>query len=161
MSQSCVPNAFHSLRFGLHNDRGVHGACPFELLHAVLLGIFKYARDCLFEQLGESSATAQEVNALAQEIGSHLQRQSDRNKPRTKFAHGILKGKLMAKEYSGVMLVIAAMLQSDRGKELLTSARKKALRELGQLSDWVLLIETLLQWEAYLNLDQMEKSDIQ
>ena len=161
MSQNCVPNAFHGLRFGLHNDRGVHGACPFELLHAVLLGIFKYSRDCLFEQLGETSQTAKEVNALAQEIGKHLQKQSDRNKPRTKFSQGILKGKLMAKEYTGVMLVIAAMLQTEDGKELLTSARKKDLRQVGRLSDWVLLIETLLQWEAYLNLPRMEKSDVQ
>jgi hypothetical protein len=161
MSQSCVPNAFHGLRFGLHNDRGVHGACPFELLHAVLLGIFKYARDCLFEQLGETSATAKEVNALAQEIGRQLSKQSDRSKPRTKFAHGILKGKLMAKEYTGVMLIIAAMLQTETGKQMLTSARRKNLRQAGQLSDWVLLIETLIQWEAYLNLPQMEKYHLQ
>ena len=161
MSQSCVPNAFHDLRFGLHNDRGVHGACPFELLHAVLLGIFKYARDCLFEQVGESSATAKEVNALAQEIGRHLQKQSDRSKPRTKFAHGILKGKLMAKEYTGVMLVIAAMLQTEKGKDMLITARKKNVRHAGHLLDWVLLIETLIQWEAYLNLPQMEKHHIQ
>lgn len=161
MSQSCVPNAFHGLRFGLHNDRGVHGACPFELLHAVLLGIFKYARDCLFEQLGETSATAKEVNALAQEIGRHLSRQSDRSKPRTKFAHGILKGKLMAKEYTGVMLIIAAMLQTETGKQMLSSARRKNLRQAGQLMDWVLLIETLIQWEAYLNLPQMEKNHLQ
>jgi hypothetical protein len=161
MSQSCIPNAFHNLRFGLHNKRGVHGACPFELLHAVLLGIFKYARDCLFEQLGESSAGAKDVNALAQEIGRHLQKQSDQNKPRTKFAHGILKGKLMAKEYTGVMLVIAALLQTEKGKHFMTSGKKKNFRQTGHISDWVLLIETLLQWEAYLNLPQMEKTHLQ
>jgi hypothetical protein len=161
MSQSCIPNAFHDLRFGLHNDRGVHGACPFELLHAVLLGIFKYARDCLFQQLGESSASAKEFNALAQEIGRHLQKQSDRNKPRTKFAKGILKGKLMAKEYTGVMLVMAALLQTEEGKRMLTSATKKNFRQAGHLLDWVLLIETLIQWEAYLNLPQMDKNHLQ
>ena len=42
LSQICAENAFHGLRFGLHNNRGIHGACPWELLHAVLLGIFKY-----------------------------------------------------------------------------------------------------------------------
>lgn len=161
MSQSCIRNAFHDLRFGLHNDRGVHGACPFELLHAVLLGIFKYVRDCLFEQLGPTSQAAKEVNALAQEIGRQLQKQSDRNKPRTKFAHGILKGKLMAKEYTGVMLVIAALLQTQKGKALLMSARKKEMRKVGQLEDWVLLVETLMQWEAYLNLPQMDKTHLQ
>jgi hypothetical protein len=101
------------------------------------------------------------VNELAQEIGRHLATQSDRNKPRTKFAHGILKGKLMAKEYTGVMLIIAAMLQTKAGRDMLTSAKRKHLRQVGQLQDWVLLIETLIQWEAYLNLPQMERSHVQ
>jgi hypothetical protein len=161
LSQSCIPNAFHGLRFGLQNDRGIHGACPFELLHAVLLGIFKYVRDCLFQQLGPTSASAKEINALAQEIGRHLQKQSDRNKPRTKFAHGILKGKLMAKEYTGVMLVMASMLQSEEGKKMLMSGRKKDMRQTGRLLDWVLLIETLIQWEAYLNLPRLERIHVQ
>jgi hypothetical protein len=100
LSQIAADNAFHGLRFGLHNKRGIHGGCPWELLHAVLLGIFKYVRDCFFDQLGQTSGTANEVNALAQEVGCLLARQSDRNKPRTKFAKGILRGKLMAKEYS-------------------------------------------------------------
>jgi hypothetical protein len=160
LSQICAENAFHGLRFGLHNERGIHGACPWELLHAVLLGIFKYLRDCFFDQLGQSSATAIEINALAQEVGKLLSRQSDRNKPRTKFAKGILKGKLMAKEYSGVVLVIAAILQCKTGRDLLLSARRNGFRANGQISDWVLLVETLLQWESYLNLPQMEKKHL-
>ena len=160
MSQICAKNAFHGLRFGMHNDRGIHGACPWELLHAVLLGIFKYVRDCLFEQLGPTSATSQEVNSLAQEVGNLLARQSDRNKPRTKFAKGIAKGKLMAKEYTGVLLVIAAVLQCEKGRELLSGERRKGFRVAGQISDWVLLVETLLQWEAYLNLGQMDRKQV-
>jgi hypothetical protein len=64
LSQICIKNAFHGLRFGLHNYRGIHGATPWELLHGILLGHFKYIRDCLFLQLGETSAAATEVNAL-------------------------------------------------------------------------------------------------
>ena len=110
LSQIAMENCFHGLRFGLHNNRGIHGACPWELLHAILLGIFKYIRDCFFAQMGRTSKTAEEINALAQIIGALLARQSDRDKPRTKFGKGILKGKLMAKEYSGVLLVMAALL---------------------------------------------------
>jgi hypothetical protein len=161
MSQICARNAFHGLRFGLHNNRGIHGACPWELLHAILLGIFKYVRDCFFEQVGQTSGTAQELNSLAQEVGNLLTRQSDRNKPRTKFAKGILKGKLMAKEYTGVLLVMAAMLQCQKGRELLSGARRKGFRAAGQIPDWVMLVETLLQWEAYLNLPQMERKHVQ
>jgi hypothetical protein len=110
--------------------------------------------------VGHTSGTAQELNSLAQEVGNLLSRQSDRNKPRTKFAKGILKGKLMAKEYTGVLLVIAAMLQCEKGRELLSGARRNGFRVVGQIKDWVLLVETLLQWEAYLNLAQMERKHV-
>ncbi|NJL56627.1 hypothetical protein HC928_16785 [bacterium] len=160
MSQVCAQNAFHGLRFGLHNNRGIHGACPWELLHAVLLGIFKYCRDCFFLQLGKTSKATEEVNALAKEIGALLARQSERNKPRTKFAKGIFKGKLMAKEFSGVLLIMSAVLCSEAGAGLLQNAYKKNFRQDYQRKDWLLLVETLLQWEAYLKLDQMELKDV-
>jgi len=160
LSQICTKNAFHGLRFGLHNNRGIHGACPWELLHAILLGIFMYTRDCFFAQIGKTSATAQEINSLAVMIGSLLARQSDRKKPRTKFSKGILKGKLMAKEFTGVLLVMAAILRCDAGKSILKSARKKNFKEDWLIRDWTLLVETLLQWEAYLTLAQMEKKNV-
>jgi hypothetical protein len=46
MSQQQIKNAWHPICFGAHNDEGVHGATPLEMLHALLLGIFKYVRDC-------------------------------------------------------------------------------------------------------------------
>jgi hypothetical protein len=161
LSQIGIENAFHGLRFGLHNDRGIHGACPWELLHAILLGIFKYARDCMFAQIGATSATAGEINALAVIIGAQFARQSDRNMPRTKFAKGILKGKLMGKEFTGVLLVMAAILRCEKGQQLLRSAKKKNFRALWQIKDWILLVETLLQWEAYLVLPEMQKKHVQ
>ncbi len=39
---------YHPLRFHATNDQGIHGACPSEMLHAVLLGIFKYLRNIFF-----------------------------------------------------------------------------------------------------------------
>ena len=66
----------------------------------------------------------------------------------------------MAKEYTGVMLVMAAMLQTEEGKKMLMSAKKKNFRQVGHLLDWVLLLETLIQWEAYLNLPQLEKTHL-
>jgi len=160
LSQINIDNAFHGLRFGLQNKRGIHGSCPWELLHAILLGIFKYTRDCFFGQIGPTSAVAEEINAFSKIVGSLFARQSDRNKPRTKFAKGISKGKLMAKEYTGVMLVIAAILRSQKGQELLRKSRKKNFREDWLIRDWILLVETLLQWEAYLMSDQMDKKHV-
>ncbi|KAI2494143.1 hypothetical protein MHU86_20375 [Fragilaria crotonensis] len=40
-SQQFLINAFDSVRFGAHNNRGIFGACPGEILHLVLLGWFK------------------------------------------------------------------------------------------------------------------------
>jgi hypothetical protein len=107
LSQQMIENALYRLRFGAHNGEGPHSACPSEMLHALLLGIFKYVRDCFFTAIGESSRLAVEINALAVEYGELYQRQSDREKPKTKFSNGIQKGKLMAKEYRGVLLIMA------------------------------------------------------
>jgi hypothetical protein len=54
MSQQIIENACYKLRFGAHNDEGVHGSCPVEMLHCLHLGIFKYVCDFFFEQLGKS-----------------------------------------------------------------------------------------------------------
>ena len=158
LSQIGAQNAFHGLRFGLHNNRGIHGATPTELLHAILLGIFKYTRDCFFAQLGKTSANAVEINSVAIQIGRMMSRQSDRDRPRTKFAKGILKGKLMAKEYTGVLLLMSALLRIRKTRDILQSARKKSFREDWQRRDWTMLVETLLQWEAYLCVDEMPKA---
>jgi hypothetical protein len=40
-----LDNVWHGLQFGTHSQEGVHGSCPLEMLHALLLGIFKYVRD--------------------------------------------------------------------------------------------------------------------
>jgi hypothetical protein len=104
LSQIPIKNAFHLVWFGLHNVKGIHGATPWELLHGILLGHFKYIRDSFLDQMGETLNTAKQINALAQEFRRLLQWQLDRNKPQTKFAKGILKGKLMAKEYAGVLV---------------------------------------------------------
>ena len=41
--------------------------------------------------------------------GKYLKHQSDRDLPDTHFAKGIQKGKLMAKQYWGVLLLMAAV----------------------------------------------------
>ena len=117
-------------------------------------------RDCFFAQMGAGSAAAGKINTLAVVIGAHFARQSDRNKPRTKFGNGIMKGKLMAKEFAGVLLVMAAILRCEAGQKILWSARKKNFKQPWQIKDWILLVETLLQWEAYLTLARMEKKHV-
>jgi hypothetical protein len=160
LSQHDIHNAFHDLRFGLQNDRGIHGSCPMEMLHALLLGIFKCTRDALFIQVGKTSASAEELNSLSKLCGAFFQHQSDRDVPKTNFTNGISKGKLMAKECTGVLLVMAAILRCSLGRHVLQSARSRNLREDYQIRDWVMMVETLLEWEAFLKSDVMQKDHV-
>ena len=155
MSQQYIRNVFHEVRFGAHNERGVHGSCPMEMLHAVLLGIFKYVREMFFEQLGPTSQLAKEMNALAKELGELLTRKSDRDFPKTKFNRGIQAGKIMAKEFRGILLCIAGVLRSSLGSRLIREKGGPKWQENGCIEDWILLVETLLEWEMWLKSPQM------
>lgn len=159
LSQQYITNAFYPFRFGCHNDQGVHGSCPMEMLHQILLGIFRYVRDCLFEQIGKSSEEADKINALSQEYGELFGHQSERDMPKTKFKNGIRRGKIMGKEYTGILLCMAAVLRSKAGRDILS--KKKAFANEKFVADWIMLVETLLQWEAWLKSDRMKKNHVE
>lgn len=158
ISQQYIKNAWYKVTFHKANRSGIHGACPSEMLHALLLGIFKYLRDTFFRYMGESSKLADDINGLATKYGKILSRQSDRNFPITSFTKGIAKGKLMATHYRGVILVIAAVLRSTLGRELLLKRKKFGKKE--GLQDWTILVELLLEWEAYLCKKEMRKDHV-
>jgi len=157
MSQHLIDNACYKLRFGAHNEDGVHGSCPVEMLHCLHLGIFKYVRDCFFDQIGQSSVVVQKINGLAVKYGELFSRQSDRNMPKTKFANGIQKGKLMGKEYEGVLLLIAIILRSTYGSSLLQERKGTSFSKDEGIEDWIRLVETLLMWVEWLKSDEIPK----
>jgi len=76
-------------------------------------------RDVFFDQCGPTSVSAKRLNTLASEFGCLLSRQSDRDMPKTKFSGGICRGKLMAKEYTGIILVLLITIKSPRGQEIM------------------------------------------
>ena len=158
ISQQYIKNAWYRVRFHQANDAGIHGACPSEKLHAIQLGIFKYIREIFFQYLGKKSSLADDINGLAVVYGKSLTRQSERDIPNTNFAQGIQKGKVMARDFRGILLIMAAVLQSSMGKKLLLQ-RKKFGGEAG-LRDWSLLVELLLEWEAYLCEKTMNRKDV-
>ena len=86
-----------------------------EMLHHILLGLFKYVTVGFKEHIGLSSKHLDDINALAKQYGFLFARNSDRDLPKTTFSKGILHGKIMGKEYSGVMLIMAAIVQSNLG----------------------------------------------
>ena len=159
LSQHLIENCMHAVRFGCHNRQGIHGACPIEMLHALLLGLFKYIRDCFFQQIGASSQTAEGINAYSKQYGELLSRQSDRDMPVTRFANGIKRGKLMAQEYPGILLCMAAVLRSTGGRAMLRR-KKRHFGEENALRDWSQLVETMLQWERWLKSVSMEKQHV-
>ena len=158
ISQQSIQNAWYDVAFHEANSCGIHHACPSEKLHAIQLGIFKYIREIFFVHMGKSSLLAEDINGLATIYGKQLTRQSDRDFPNTNFAKGIQKGKLMARDFRGVLLIMAAVLRSTQGRKLLFK-RKKFGKEAG-LRDWTLLVELMLEWEAFLGLKTMRKSHV-
>ena len=54
LSQQKIQNACYKICYGMHNSMGVHGACPMEMLHQILLGVFKYTREEFFNICGEN-----------------------------------------------------------------------------------------------------------
>jgi hypothetical protein len=158
ISQHYLTNAFHDLRFSVGNGRGIHGSCPSEMLHALLLGLFSYLREIFYTFLGPSSAAATEIDALSKLYCDLFQRQSDRTLPQTSFSKGLRTGHLMAKEFRGILLVMLAILRSTKGREVM--GNKKYFEDTDTLDDWILLVEMFLQWEAYLNEKEMKKVDL-
>ena len=158
ISQTYLTNAFHEVRFSMGNDQGIHGSCPSEMLHAFLLGTFKYIRDIFFEYIGKDSEGARNINALSKVYSRFFARQSDRTMPGTAFTKGIQVGKLMGKDYRGVLVIILAMLRSSKGQAVLRKHKNFKLES--SVMDWILLVETLLTWESYLNEPQMERKHV-
>ncbi len=149
ISQTYLSNCFYNIRFSMGNDFGIHGSCPSELLHAFLLGTFKYLRDIFFEMIGKDSEGARQMNALSKVYSRYFARQSDRTIPGTSFTKGIQVGKLMGKDYRGVLVIILAMVRSTKGRAILNKYRK--FKKESDLDDWILLVELMLEWESYLN----------
>ena len=148
MSQHDIENSWYKVRFNLGNDRGIHCACPSDKTHAVDLGTLKRVREIFFTDVGENAAVAEDIAGLARVYGKFLAHQSDRSMPLTNFSNSIGEGRKMAKEYKGVILLIAAILRSTLGRKLVGT--KKKFRQDHTKDDWLLLVELLLEWEAYL-----------
>jgi hypothetical protein len=137
ISQHPLGNAWYPLNFGTHSNEGVHRACPIEMLHALLLGIFKYVCDMFFEQIGGSSQLSMGINSLTSLYGELLSHHSDHDMPRLKFSNGIQERKLMANEYPGMLLLLAITMNSSEGRKMLGGRTVGTLLEVGGLDDWM------------------------
>ena len=96
--------------------------------------------------MGKTSTLASRFDALAFTLGKLLSRQSNRDHPIMSFSKGLNEGRLMAKDFTGIMLLIAAGLRTTLGHSLLQ--RRAHFKVDTHLRDWVMLVETLLQWKS-------------
>lgn len=165
ISQHRIVNCWYSIRFGQHNNHGVHGACPLDLLHWMNINKYKYLRGMFFEQTGKDTALSKRINTLARSLGYLYKRQSDRDKARTDFsAKGVKKGKLMGHEMSGLLLILVTCFRTAKGRNmLLTESRGAQKQYFGTpelIRDWVLVLETMLQWEAWLKQPELRVYDV-
>ena len=164
ISQQCIFNAWYPVKFGLHNQLSVHGACAMEILHWFLLGKYKYSREMFVKMTGDKTILAKLFNGIAKTISIFLKRQSDRSLPRVVFSRGIQNGKLTGQEMTGLILVLLATIVSASGTNcLLTQCRgdqKKYFGKIELIQDWVLLLETQLQWEAWLSSPELSVYDV-
>jgi hypothetical protein len=160
ISQTYLINAFHKVRFSLGSSRGIHGACPTDMLHSIQLGLFKYLRDIFFRDLGATSSISKDINGLAKVFCRLLGRQSDRSVPKCSFSKGIQQGRLMGREYRGVLLIMLCILRSSAGRHIMGQSKKRKFSDDIKVDDWILLVESLLQWEAYLCQEELVLSDV-
>ena len=158
LSQHEIWNCFYRHRFGLHNNAGIHGATPMETLHWIQLNTYKYNREALFCQTGETSQLSDNLDSLTQTIGFFLERQSDRDLPRTKYTDGIRGGKMNAHEMTGVMILLTLTLRSRAGRNLLLNTawgdQKEFFPDEQSVQLWIQMLETHLMFEQWLGKEE-------
>ena len=143
-------------------DRGIFGACPGEILHLVLLGWFKYCMDAFILQMGGPKTTSAALfDDLCADIGRSLQRQSDREVPRTNFPKGFSTvANLKGHEIVGCLVVMLFAVQTSQFRSIFSSPRHSGEGKFGNdihIADWILLLESLLQWHQWLKKPTMSK----
>jgi len=191
ISHHPIKNAFHDLYFGC-NQYNIHLASPGELLHMVQKGALISVVEGFVQMWTDPNVSQDDVSAvpnhrnskkllveldrLSKIYGEHLSRQSDRNKPRTKFRNSLfIKTKVRSSpfsahppppsltnytavlfqktghEHAGVLVCLLCSMISDRGRQIF---KQRQVAE-AWLENQVYIFELLLQFEQFMKLKEI------
>jgi len=166
ISQHYLKNGFEGVRFGMHNKRGIFGACPGEMLHLISLGWFKYCLQAFSAQAGPKSQALKDYDALCAKLGYTLSRQSDRDVPRTNFSRGFSSGSnLMGHEMTGCLLVKLFALHTTCFRSIFNVGKKvprkgvddQRLCYSNHIQDWIVVVSSLLVWHQWMKQPTIPK----
>lgn len=166
ISMHYIPNnAMTSLVLGAQNNRGVHGACPPEILHVILLGHYKRLLEIFFDQVGSTTSKAyKDVTSLCIVMGRLLSRQSNRDLPRTNFTNGFSSAaNLMGHEVPGCLVVLLMVLQCEDFAKIFADPRYNNEFKFGNenhRADWITLIEAYLEMEQWLKSEELPRREV-
>ena len=148
----------------MHNKRGIFGAFPGEMLHLISLGWFKYCQEAFTGQAVEpGTVPVKKHDSLCATIGLQLLRQSNRNLPRTNFPKGFSSGtNLMDHEFTGCLLVKLFALHTTSFAHIFPKKKgdHPELRNPNHISDWILVVSSLLQWHQWMKQSHISKSQV-
>ncbi|CAJ1943908.1 unnamed protein product [Cylindrotheca closterium] len=164
VSHHPIVNALDEMCHG-SNSHKTHIDCPAELLHMLQKGGQMWAVESFEYQfrngtkitLDDKSFASKKkgikkglenLNFIGHQMGAFLSRQSDRNKPRTKFKNSLFSSaKKCGHEHAGVILSILLTLMTDRGRQICLEERTM---EEDFLDNFVYLFEIVLVMEQWL-----------
>jgi hypothetical protein len=89
MLRNYLNNDFNDVCFGLHNNKGLFGAFPGEMLYLIAFGWFKYCLEAVSNQAGApGTVPVKKFDSLCVTIGTQLARKSDFDVSHTNFEKG-------------------------------------------------------------------------
>ena len=156
ISYHYVQNVFHTIDCG-SDQRGINGLCPVEILHCMRLGILKIAVECFTELL--PPAHIDKLDKLMSVVSQQFRHQSYRRVPKTSFTGSIMNLKRKtADEWTGIVLLIAASLQTVAGKHIWrnTGLNDSVKNSYIKIFEKCLILEKWLQKEEGYDVSNME-----
>ena len=160
LSQDYLKNGFEGVRFGMHNKRGIFGACLGEMLHLISLGWFKYCLQAFSAQAGPKSQALKDYDALCAILGCKLSRQSDRDVPGTYFSRGFSScSNLIGHEMARCLLAKLFALHTTCFRSIFNVGKKVTPKEgvddqrlcySNPIKGWIVVVSSLLvghQWK--------------